>query len=127
MSRKRSWTSWVNHRIALCEASEAVKMCAASHIAACIVGAVADDKTVETLLNKLIDGPKASDFSLYPFAGPFAQIGHKSANPLRRKALWGEEQQRNEHTPALKNAEASDMKLAPTWHPELDSNQRPSA
>ncbi len=47
---------WINHRIALCEASEAVKMCAVPHVAACIVGAVADDKTMETLLNKLIDG-----------------------------------------------------------------------
>lgn len=47
---------WVNHRIALCPAGEAVKMCAVPHVAACIVGAVADDKTLEDLLNQLIDG-----------------------------------------------------------------------
>lgn len=47
---------WVNHRIALCPAVEAVDMCAVPHVAACIVGAVADDKTMEALLNRLIDG-----------------------------------------------------------------------
>ena len=47
---------WVNHRIALCSAAEAVKMCAVPHAAACIVGAVADDKTMEDMLNRLIDG-----------------------------------------------------------------------
>lgn len=47
---------WVNRRIALCPASEAVDMCAVPHVAACIVGAVADDKTLENLLNQLIDG-----------------------------------------------------------------------
>ena len=47
---------WVNRRMAVCEASEAVKLCAVPHVAACIVGAVADDKTMEDLLNRLIDG-----------------------------------------------------------------------
>lgn len=47
---------WVNHRIAVCEAREAVDMCAVPHVAACIVGAVADDKTLEGLLNQIIDG-----------------------------------------------------------------------
>lgn len=47
---------WVNHRIAICEASEAVKMCAVPHVAACIVGAVADDKALEDMLNQIIDG-----------------------------------------------------------------------
>ena len=47
---------WVNHRIALCPAVEAVEMCAVPHVAACIVGAVADDKIIEDLLNRLIDG-----------------------------------------------------------------------
>ena len=47
---------WANHRIAVCEAIEAVRMCAVPHVAACIVGAVADDKTLEDLLNQIIDG-----------------------------------------------------------------------
>ena len=47
---------WVNHRITLCPAHEAVDMCAVPHVAACIVGAVADDKTLEDLLNRIIDG-----------------------------------------------------------------------
>ncbi len=47
---------WVNHRMAVCEASEAVKICAVPHVAACIIGAVADDQAMEDLLNRLIDG-----------------------------------------------------------------------
>lgn len=47
---------WVDHRVAVCPASEAVNICAVPHVAARIVGAVALDKTLEELLNLLIDG-----------------------------------------------------------------------
>lgn len=47
---------WVDRRVAVCPASEAVNICAVPHVAAGIVGAVALDKTLEELLNRIIDG-----------------------------------------------------------------------
>ncbi len=47
---------WLDHRVAVCSALEAVVLCSVPHVAALIVCAVADDKTLENMLNHLIDG-----------------------------------------------------------------------
>jgi len=47
---------WVDRHISVCSALEAVALCAVPHVAACIVGAVAQDMPLENLLNRLIDG-----------------------------------------------------------------------
>ena len=47
---------WVDHRTALCSASEAVHLCAVPRVAARLIGAVAEDKLLEDLLNRVIDG-----------------------------------------------------------------------
>ena len=46
---------WITRKVDTHSALAAVRLCAKPRVAANIVGAVADDKTMENLLNKLID------------------------------------------------------------------------
>lgn len=48
--------SWLDHRLTTSDAESAVELCADPLVAADLMGAVADDKTLESLLNQLIDG-----------------------------------------------------------------------
>lgn len=45
----------IDRQVVVCSAATAVKLCAIPSVAARMIGAVADDKTLESLLNKLID------------------------------------------------------------------------
>ena len=48
--------SWLDHRLTTSTAESAVELCADPAMAGNIVGAVADDKRLEELLNQIIDG-----------------------------------------------------------------------
>ena len=48
--------SWLDHRLATSDAESAVELCADPLVAADLMGAVADEKILENLLNQLIDG-----------------------------------------------------------------------
>lgn len=47
---------WIDHRTAEHGAVEAVELCADRRVSGRIMAAVAQDKTLENLLNQLIDG-----------------------------------------------------------------------
>lgn len=46
----------IDRQVVVCSAATAVQLCAIPSVAARMIGAVADDKTLEGLLNRLIDG-----------------------------------------------------------------------
>ena len=46
---------WLDRKTTLCAAAEAVALCADRGVSGRIVGAVADDKRLEDMLNRLLD------------------------------------------------------------------------
>ena len=47
--------SWITRKVTTSDAESAVELCANRLVAGCLMGAVADDKALEDLLNRLID------------------------------------------------------------------------
>ena len=48
--------AWIDNSTRIYDAGKAVRLCAVPRIAACIMGAVAQDKKLEDMLNLLLDG-----------------------------------------------------------------------
>lgn len=48
--------SWIDNTTRTYDADKAVRLCAIPRIANCIMGAQAEDKALERMLNKLVDG-----------------------------------------------------------------------